>query len=105
MLKAQGLLKDSEGNNRTLYSLRHTYAANRILDGDVDHYLLSKAMGCTVRVIEQHYGRLEPKQKAVQLTRSKRQEQLTEAWRLYDKKKRAKESRRNAMYETEMLGE
>ncbi|MCZ6773349.1 MAG: hypothetical protein O7G83_15415, partial [Proteobacteria bacterium] len=44
---------------------------DRLLDGDVNHYLLAKAMGNTVRMIEQHYGDIEPQQKAAQLTRSK----------------------------------
>ena len=76
-----GLLKDKKEKNRTLTSLRHTYAVDRLLDGDVNHYLLAKAMGNTVRMIEQHYGDIEPQQKAAQLTRSKYMEGMMNAWR------------------------
>jgi integrase len=81
LLNELGLLKDKKGKNRTLTSLRHTYAVDRLLDGDVNHYLLAKAMGNTVRMIEQHYGDIEPQQKAAQLTRSKETEGLMNAWR------------------------
>ena len=81
LLRDLGLLKDKKEKNRTLTSLRHTYAVDRLLDGDVNHYLLAKAMGNTVRMIEQHYGDIEPQQKAAQLTRSKYMEGMMNAWR------------------------
>ena len=90
MLREFGLLMDKRGENRTLYSLRHTFAADRILDGDVDYYLLAKAMGTSIRMIETHYGHLETKKKAAQLTRSKYAENLKRAWRSYDEKMREK---------------
>ncbi|MBT5895341.1 MAG: site-specific integrase [Rhodospirillaceae bacterium] len=88
MLREFGLLKDKRGENRTLYSLRHTFAADRILDGDVDYYLLAKAMGTSIRMIEMHYGHLEPKKMAAKLTHSKYAENLKRAWRSYDERKR-----------------
>lgn len=100
LLNELGLLKDKKGKNRTLTSLRHTYAVDRLLDGDVDHYLLAKAMGNTVRMIEQHYGDIEPQQKAAQLTRSKYMEGMKNAWR-ETKVEQKKQDEPTASYETE----
>ena len=36
LMRDSGLLKDSEGQNRTLYSLRHTYATSEMLVGNID---------------------------------------------------------------------
>jgi integrase len=49
---------------RTLYSLRHTYAHLCILQERMDVYTLSTQMGTSVKMIEQHYGHLQPAQKA-----------------------------------------
>jgi integrase len=59
-----GLLKNEDGQNRTLYSLRHTYATFELLRGGTDMHTLSKQMGTSVKMIEQHYGHLKPAQKA-----------------------------------------
>ena len=91
VLAKLGLLKDKRGNNRTMYSLRHTYATMRILDGDVDYHLLSKNMDTSLRMIDAHYGHLEPKQKAAQLTRSKKLE-ATQRRYLEEKCKREAEN-------------
>jgi integrase len=39
------LLKNEDGQNRTLYSLRHTYATFELLRGGTDIHTLSKQMG------------------------------------------------------------
>ena len=62
-MQDSGLLKDGEGQNRTLYSLRHTYATLELLAG-TDIHTLAKQMGTSVKMIEQHYGHLQPAQKA-----------------------------------------
>ena len=49
---------------RTLYSLRHTYAHLALLKERMDVYTLAKQMGTSVKMIEQHYGHLQPSQKA-----------------------------------------
>ncbi len=54
----------------------------------MDYYLLAKAMGTSIRMIEMHYGHLEPKKMAAKLTHSKYAENLKRAWRTYDEKKR-----------------
>ena len=54
-----GLLKDPQGDDRTLYSLRHTYATMRLDDGDVTIYQLAKQMGTSVAMMEKHYSHHE----------------------------------------------
>ena len=46
------------GNNnqrRVLYSFRHTYATKRILEGDVDAFVLSENMGTSVHQVQKTY--------------------------------------------------
>jgi integrase len=59
-----GLLKNEDGQKRTLYSLRHTYATFELLRGGTDIHTLSKQMGNSAAMIERHYGHLKPAQKA-----------------------------------------
>jgi integrase len=58
LMRDSGLLKDSDGQNRTLYSLRHTYATMEMLRGEVDIHTLSKQMGNSALMIERHYSKL-----------------------------------------------
>jgi integrase len=58
LMRDSGLLKDSEGQSRTLYSLRHTYATLALLGGDTDIHTLSKQMGNSAAMIERHYSKL-----------------------------------------------
>ena len=55
LLKAAGLEKDTHGNKRSIYSLRHTYATFRLQHG-TNVYWLKKNMGTSVTMIERHYG-------------------------------------------------
>jgi integrase len=57
------LRKDTSGMNRTLYSLRHTYATLALAKG-VDIHTLAKQMGTSVGMIERHYSKLTPMLKA-----------------------------------------
>ena len=59
-LKQYGLLKDPRtGQNRTLYSLRHTYATFSLTyKRGVDIYLLATQMGTSTLMIERHYSHL-----------------------------------------------
>lgn len=52
------LALDANGDNRTLYSLRHTYATLEMLRGEVNIHTLSKQMGNSVAMIERHYSKL-----------------------------------------------
>ena len=59
LMKASGLLKDSTtGQNRTLYSLRHTYATLELTENKTDLHTLAKQMGTSVGMIEKHYSKL-----------------------------------------------
>jgi site-specific recombinase XerD len=52
------LLKGSDNKNRTLYSLRHSYATMRLEDG-AEVYNVAKNIGTSVKMIEQHYGHVQ----------------------------------------------
>ena len=58
LMRDSGLNKN--GGNKTLYSLRHTYAHLAILEENTDVYSLSKQMGTSVKMIEQYYGHITP---------------------------------------------
>jgi len=66
----EGLLYDRDGDRRSLYSLRHTYATLRLEKGDVSVYDLALNMGCKVKQIEQHYSHVVAKQRRQQITRT-----------------------------------
>ncbi len=50
---------DNDGNYRTLYSLRHTYATMRI--NEVPIYQLAVNMGTSVKMIEEYYSHAQTK--------------------------------------------
>ncbi len=58
LMRDSGLLLDSAGQTRTLYSLRHTYATLALLEGGTDIHTLSKQMGNSALMIERHYSKL-----------------------------------------------
>jgi integrase len=59
LLKESGLVRASSGSRRSTYCFRHTYATFRLTEG-VDVYFLSKQMGTSVQMIEDHYGHINP---------------------------------------------
>ncbi len=59
LLKESKLLLSSSGRRRSTYCFRHTYATFRLTEG-VDVYFLSKQMGTSVQMIEDHYGHINP---------------------------------------------
>ena len=64
-MRDSGLDKDRVAKEkRTLYSLRHTYAHFALLTDKMDVYTLARQMGTSVKMIEQHYGHLNPAMKA-----------------------------------------
>jgi integrase len=67
LMKDSGLLKDAEGQNRTLYSLRHTYATLELLEHGTDIHTLAKQMGNSSAMIERHYSKLTPTMAAERL--------------------------------------
>jgi len=58
LLRDCGLLKSLDGQDRTLYSLRHTYATFELLEHKTDIHTLSKQMGNSAALIERHYSKL-----------------------------------------------
>jgi integrase len=58
LMRDSGLEKNTEGQTRTLYSLRHTYATLEMLRGKTDIHTLSKQMGNSAAMIERHYSKL-----------------------------------------------
>ena len=55
LLEDLDLVKGQAGTDRTLYSLRHTYATLELLAW-TDIHTLAKQMGTSPRMIEQYYG-------------------------------------------------
>ena len=47
-MRDSGLEKNTEGQTRTLYSLRHTYATFELLNNKTDIHTLSKQMGNSI---------------------------------------------------------
>ena len=60
LMRDSGLQKDQSGRlNRSLYSLRHTYATQALARG-VDIHTLARQMGTSVLMLEKHYSKLTP---------------------------------------------
>jgi integrase len=60
LMRDSGLRKDAPGRlNRSLYSLRHTYATQALARG-VDIHTLARQMGTSVLMLEKHYSKLTP---------------------------------------------
>ena len=63
-LKDAGLLTcPKTGQDRTLYSLRHTYATFALINDGMDIHALARQMGTSVPMIERHYSHLTPRMK------------------------------------------
>jgi integrase len=76
ILKECGLLNSSDNCQRTLYSLRHTYATRMLIHGDLKIYDLAIQMGTSVVMIEKHYGHVRASQLASKLNLTKEREHL-----------------------------
>lgn len=64
VLKDAELLKDSFGAERTIYSLRHTYATSRIANSDITLHDLATNMGTSPATLFAHYSHVTATQKA-----------------------------------------
>ncbi len=59
LLKDAGMRVDPiTGKNRSLYSLRHSYATMSLLDGHLDMHTLARQMGTSIGMLEQHYSKM-----------------------------------------------
>ena len=65
-MRDTGLLKNEEGQNRTLYSLRHTYATFALRAG-ISIHTVARQMGTSVLMLERHYSKLTPMMNAAEL--------------------------------------
>ena len=61
-----GLRKGPRDEDRSLYSLRHTYATQELLAG-TDIHTLARQMGTSVVMLEKHYSKLTATMAAEQL--------------------------------------
>lgn len=77
-LKFCGLLEcPRTGKDRTLYSLRHTYATFALTLNGADIHALAKQMGTSVLMIERHYSHLTPRLKKEMFAGIRRPKVLT----------------------------
>ncbi len=58
LLVEAGIPLELQGEPRTLYSLRHTYATFQLRSG-VDVYDLSENMSTSINMIKEHYGHVK----------------------------------------------
>jgi integrase len=63
------VVKDSHGHRRTIYSLRHTYATFRLMEG-VHYFHLARNMGTSVAMLESFYGHTSNIAAAEELTKN-----------------------------------
>ena len=70
LIREAGVEYDRNKERRTIYSLRHTYATFRLQEG-VNHYVLARNMGTSVKMLEQHYGHTSNRAMADELTKHK----------------------------------
>lgn len=70
-----GLLLDSWGDRRTIYSLRHFYCTQTLLNAEADIHFIAKNMGCSISYIEKHYSHVLTLQNAKALSRKRKKKQ------------------------------
>ena len=58
LMRDSDLEKGEDGQNRTLYSLRHTYATLELIEKRTDIHTLSRQMGNGVAMLEKHYSKM-----------------------------------------------
>jgi integrase len=69
LVKSAGVEKDTHGHRRTIYSLRHTYATFRLMEG-VHQFVLARNMGTSVAMLESFYGHTSNIAAAQELTKN-----------------------------------
>jgi integrase len=79
LVREAGVELDREGERRTIYSLRHTYATFRLQEG-VNHYVLARNMGTSVKMLEQFYGHTSNRAMASELTKTRTREKSKLPW-------------------------
>jgi integrase len=79
LIKEAGVEYDTNGQRRVIYSLRHTYATFRLQEG-VNHYVLARNMGTSVKMLENFYGHTSNRAMASELTKSRSKERKKLPW-------------------------
>ena len=79
LLDAAGVALDNQGQKRSLYSLRHTYATFRLHEG-VNQYALARNMGTSVQMLETFYGHTTNRTMATELTKNKGKQKRALLW-------------------------
>lgn len=69
LLKFAGISAQRDGGTRTLYSLRHFYATQR-LSHETSPFLLAKQMGTSVEMLEKFYGQTVTSTLAAEISKS-----------------------------------
>ena len=77
MLKFAGIEIEKDGGRRTIYSLRHFYATQRLSEG-TNPYLLAQQMGTSVEMLEKFYGHVMTSDVAEKITQSTTQKSQTQ---------------------------
>jgi integrase len=67
LMRDSELEKEEDGQNRTLYSLRHTYATLELIENRMDLHTLAKQMGNSAAMIEKHYSKMTATMAAARL--------------------------------------
>ena len=57
------MLRDTNGDTRSLYCLRHTYATFALANG-TDIHALARQMGTSVKMLEDFYSKISPQMNA-----------------------------------------
>jgi integrase len=70
LLKFAGISAQRDGGTRTLYSLRHFYATQR-LSHETSPFLLAKQMGTSVEMLEKFYGQTVTSSLAAEVSKSR----------------------------------
>ena len=68
MINTGLLICQRTGQNRILYSFRHTYAKFALLNDGIDIHTLAIQMGTSIAMIERHYSHLTPRLRKEMLT-------------------------------------
>ena len=79
LIKEAGVEFDSNGQRRVIYSLRHTYATFRLQEG-VNHYVLARNMGTSVKMLENFYGHTSNRAMASELTKTSAKKRKKLPW-------------------------
>lgn len=68
--RKDGLLNDIDGDRRSIYSLRHSYATTRLLRGEVKYEDLSRNMNAGIEQLKKHYDHVVTAQRSMQITQT-----------------------------------